>query len=150
MRSGDHYLGSFPGLSSCPPWPGSTHHSHLFLLSRALESLAFLQQHQLGWPSPVPGSALLPFPKPREEILGDLFHFLHASRCQDCRSCSAGQEGPRAFQAPLPTAQEHFHTTKAPGVQRAKVARCLLHPDLPCGEGQVTCSIKHLVKCFAG
>lgn len=79
--------------------------------------------------SPVPGSALLPFPKPREEILSDLFRFLHASRCQDCRSWPAGQEGhPRVFQAPLPTAQELFHTTKAPGVQRAKVAGCLLCP----------------------
>lgn len=59
----------------------------------------------------------------------------------------------RGFSELLYPQPESFPTPQKPQVSRGQRwpdASCIRLPDSPPGEGQVTCSVKHLVKCFVG
>ena len=151
-----HCLDSFPGLSSCPPRPGRTHHIHLFLPRRAPKSSAFLcllRSTSLDGPALSWGWHCSCSPSPGRKSL--VIYFLFYTQA-DVRTANHSQQVRKVIQGfseLLYPQSESFSTPQKPQVSRGQRwpdASCVGLPDLPHGEGQVTCSVKHLVKCFVG
>ena len=147
---------SFPGLSSCPPHPGSTHHTHLFLPCRTPKSSAFLcllSSTSLVDPAPSREHHCSCSSSPGKKSL--VIYFLFYTQA-DVRTADHSQQVRRAIQGfseLLYLQPKSFSMPQKPQVSRGQRwpdTSCVSLPDSPHGEGQVTCSVKHLVKCFVG
>lgn len=84
-----------------------------------------------------------------------MIYFLFYTQA-DVRTADHSQQVRRAirgFSKLLYPQPKRFSTPQKPQVfrgQRWPDASCVGLPDSPRGEGQVTCFVKHLVKCFVG
>lgn len=120
---------------------------------QSFENSAFLQQHQLGWPSLVLGSHCSHSPSPgrKSSMIYSIFYTQADVRTAD--HDRQVRKATRGFSKLLYPQPKSFSMPQKPQVSRGQRwpdASCVHLPDPPHGEGQVTCSIKHLVKCFVG